>query len=88
MQLMPATASDTDPDVERASLIEAESNVRVGAKYLKHLMNRFKGNIVLSLAGYNAGPNAVDRWVKESGGKRGMLEFIETIPYKETREYV
>jgi len=43
---------------------------------------------VLALAGYNAGPNAVDRWFKDQGAKRGMIDFIETIPYKETREYV
>jgi tetratricopeptide (TPR) repeat protein len=88
MQLMPATASDTDPTVARADLVEAPANVRVGTKYLKKLLTRFNGNIVLSLAGYNAGPNAADRWFKEQGGKRGMVDFIETIPYRETREYV
>src|SRR5262249_54070412 len=50
---------------------------------------RFNGNITLALAGYNAGPSAVDRWMKDFSGKKGgLLEFIETIPYKETREYV
>jgi soluble lytic murein transglycosylase len=88
MQLMPATASDTDPSVDRADLVEPSTNVRVGTKYLKHLLTRFNGNIVLALAGYNAGPNAADRWFREQGSKRGMLDFIETIPYKETREYV
>lgn len=88
MQLMPATASDTDPSIARADLVDAPANVRVGTKYLKKLLTRFNGNIVLSLAGYNAGPNAADRWFKEQGGKRGMIDFIETIPYRETREYV
>lgn len=88
MQLMPATASDTDPSVDRADLVEPETNVRVGTKYLKHLLTRFNGNIVLALAGYNAGPNAADRWFRDQGDKRGMVDFIETIPYKETREYV
>src|SRR5690606_4515765 len=39
-------------------------------------------------AGYNAGPNAVARWVREGKAQRGLLEFVEAIPYKETREYV
>jgi soluble lytic murein transglycosylase len=88
MQLMPTTASDTDPKIKRVDLVEAEHNIRVGTKYLKQLMTRFNGNIVLSLAGYNAGPNAADRWMKAAPTQRSMLEFIETIPYKETREYV
>jgi soluble lytic murein transglycosylase-like protein len=88
MQLMPATASDTDPKVARADLVEPAPNIRVGAKYLKKLLTRFNGNIVLALAGYNAGPNAAERWYREQGSKRGMIDFIETIPYRETREYV
>lgn len=88
MQLMPATAVDTDPKVLRADLQRAEANLRVGAKYLKQLMTRFNGNIVLSLAGYNAGPNAADRWYRQAPSGRTMVEFIESIPYRETREYV
>ena len=88
MQLMPNTAVDTDPTVKIADLLEAENNVRVGTKYLKKLLTRYNGNIVYALAGYNAGPSAVDRWRKDSPPNRGMLEFIESIPYKETREYV
>ena len=44
---------------------------------------------MLALAGYNAGPNAAARWAKEeSSRKLSAAEFIERIPYKETREYV
>jgi outer membrane protein assembly factor BamD (BamD/ComL family) len=88
MQLMPATASDTDPKISIANLIDPDENIRVGTKYLSKLLTRFNGNIVLALAGYNAGPNAADRWMRDTPVKRGMLEFIEGIPYKETREYV
>jgi TolA-binding protein len=88
MQLMPSTAVDTDADVIRADLTTVKSNIRVGTTYLKKLLDRFNGNIVLALASYNAGPGAVDRWFKDSPPKRGMLEFIESIPYRETREYV
>ncbi len=92
MQLMPATAVSTDQEIRRAELPGIENNIRIGTKYLSQLMSRFQGNIVLSLAGYNAGPNAVDRWLKEVRGSSNsavqMLEFVEAIPYKETRDYV
>lgn len=88
MQLMPATAVDTVSAIRRAELSEGEANIRVGTKYLGQLMKRFNGNIVLSLAGYNAGPGAVDRWMRGPPIKPGMLDFIEAIPYRETRDYV
>lgn len=87
-QLMPATALDVSPEVIRAELLDVSPNVRTGAKYLSRLLTRFKGNIVLALAGYNAGPGAVDRWVKANSQRKDILEFIESIPYRETREYV
>ena len=88
MQLMPATAFETMPGVGRLELQKAEANMKVGTRYLKQLMNRFKGNIILSLAGYNAGPNAVDRWLKQIPADRSATEMVESIPYRETREYV
>ncbi len=88
MQLMPATAVDTESDLAISSLTEAEVNIRVGTKYLRKVLDRFNGNIAFALAGYNAGPNAVQRWIREGRAKQGLLEFIEQIPYKETRDYV
>lgn len=88
MQLMPQTAVETMPDVKLADLVQADDNIKVGTRYLKKLLVKFNGNIVLSLSGYNAGPNATERWLRDMPAKRGMLEFIETIPYKETRDYV
>lgn len=87
-QLMPATALDVSPNVVRAELLDVQSNVQIGAKYLSGLLGRFKGNIVFALSGYNAGPGAVDRWVKSNPDRKDLLEFIESIPYRETREYV
>jgi len=87
-QLMPATALDVSPNVVRAELLDVQSNVQIGAKYLSGLLGRFKGNIVFALSGYNAGPGAVDRWVKSNPDCKDLLEFIESIPYRETREYV
>lgn len=89
MQIMYFTALETVPGISRTDLLEPEHNIRVGTRYLAQLMKRFHGNIVLSLAGYNAGPNAAERWAREgSKQKYGMLPFIESIPYRETRDYV
>ena len=89
MQIMPTTAQEVFPEVLRSDLSQAEMNIRLGTRYLAKLMARFNGNIAYALAAYNAGPNAVDRWIKANGSqKRGLFEFIETIPYKETRDYV
>jgi hypothetical protein len=88
MQLMPMTAHDTDPKTARAQLVQVEANIRIGAKYLKKLYDRFGGNWVYAIAGYNGGPHSVQRWLREGKQNRGMMEFIETIPFKETREYV
>jgi soluble lytic murein transglycosylase len=88
MQLMPYTASDVESDVERRDLLELETNVRIGTKYLKRVLDRFKGNTALALSGYNAGPTAADRWVREGRAAKSFLEYVEQIPYKETRDYV
>ena len=50
-------------------------------------MNRFQGNLEYSLAGYNAGPHRVDQWL-EGGDFQEPAEFVESIPFMETREYV
>jgi len=88
MQLMPFTASDVEPEIQRRDLLIPENNVRVGTKYLKKALQKFNGNVAMALAAYNSGPTTVDRWMKEGKASLGMLEFIEQIPYKETREYV
>ncbi len=90
MQLMPATARATVRDKEgfKASrLVEPEYNIVIGTRHFRDLLNSFNGDLVYSIAAYNAGSAAVERWKR---GGRGLKkdEFIENIPYQETRDYV
>ncbi|MGE0614404.1 MAG: DUF1284 domain-containing protein [Bacteriovoracia bacterium] len=88
MQLMPFTAVETDDTVFQTEVVQPEVNVRVGCKYFASLLSQFKGNIALSLAGYNAGPHRAKKWLQAAKPKWGLLEFVESIPFTETREYV
>jgi len=88
MQIMPATAKQLKRrSVSVKYLLNAKNNVTLGTKYLKMLSDRYKGNHVLATASYNAGPHRVKKWVKEAGNMPIDM-WIETIPFKETREYV
>jgi soluble lytic murein transglycosylase-like protein len=88
MQLMHATAVETEPGIARFELIQPEVSVRIGTRYLRRMLDRYQGNIALALGAYNAGPGAMDRWVREGRTQNGLLRFIERIPFRETREYV
>ena len=70
----------------RAQLLDAQTNVRFGTTYLRELMDRFGDDPVLVSGAYNAGPNAVDRWV-EDGYTGDPAIWIDTLPYFETRDY-
>ena len=59
----------------------------MGVKYLSGLLNDFEDNIIFALASYNAGPGKVKQWM-EIRSHLKPLEFMESIPYKETRNYV
>jgi peptidoglycan lytic transglycosylase len=72
--------------VTRDVLLDPARNVELGARFLGFLWKHFNGAAPLSIAGYNAGEAAVDRWLQDRGGL-DMDEFIETIPYDETRNY-
>lgn len=88
MQLMPYTALEVEKNLLIEDLDKADHNIRVGIGYLKKMIERYHGNWVFALAAYNAGPKATDRWVKASPQGQTLQDFIESITYKETREYV
>lgn len=88
MQLMPFTAIDVRKELKLHELRDPKTNIALGVKYFQGLMSMYNGNPVFSLAAYNAGPHRVMKWRKEAGIRWGMLDWIEAIPFKETREYV
>lgn len=97
MQLMPATARNVARGLKlpygRGRLtVDPDYNMRLGSRYLKAQIDRFGGEYVLALAAYNAGPHRVTRWLKERGDPRlgtvDMIDWIERIPFAETRNYV
>ena len=92
MQLLPSTAARaarriglTPPSNEK--LFEPEANLTLGTQYLKDLLRRYSNNWFKAIAAYNAGEAAVDRWEKEIATD-DIEEFVERIPYVETRGYV
>jgi soluble lytic murein transglycosylase len=90
MQMMPATAKQTSRekgDFNSQRLAVPEYNIRLGTKHLNDLMKEQNGDVVYVAAAYNAGSGALARWKKSYKGLN-KDEFIESIPYKETRDYV
>ena len=92
MQVMPATGRHTARSIglrrfRARYLLDADKNITIGTAYLKQMYDRFGGNTILATAAYNAGPNQVARWLPDSGCSEPD-EWIETIPYTETRKYV
>ena len=92
MQLMPGTANNVAlrlgiPAVGRDDLFDQETNIRIGVHYVEQLLEQFSGNVAHTIASYNAGPMAVGSWIVLYSG-RSQDEFVELIPYQETRQYV
>ncbi|MBN2715168.1 MAG: transglycosylase SLT domain-containing protein [Deltaproteobacteria bacterium] len=72
--------------VNRSSLREPHTNIRLGAMYLKNLSDSVGGNPALMIPGYNAGGGAVSRWLRENGDM-ALDQFVESIPFGQTRGY-
>jgi soluble lytic murein transglycosylase-like protein len=92
MQLLPTTATQVARSMgtdlpDHNDLKKPAVNIQLGVKYLSGLLNDFEDNIIFALASYNAGPSKVRQWM-ETRSDLKPLEFMESIPYKETRNYV
>jgi len=73
-------------------LFDPKYNLILGSAHLSRLLNNFMGSYILVAAAYNAGPTPIKRWIKEMGDPRNgnidIVDWIEMIPYSETRNYV
>ena len=97
MQLMPATAKavavslNIEFDKERLKS-DHNYNIKLGASYLRSLIKKYDGSYPLAIAAYNAGPHNVNKWIKRVGNPIqndvDLIDWIERIPYRETRNYV
>lgn len=97
LQVMPITARHVcrdhkiKCDIQRL-LTDKVYNTMIGSAYIGDRMAEFDGNYPLTLAGYNAGPGRARQWIRSFGDPRSAkldaVDWIERIPFKETRNYV
>jgi soluble lytic murein transglycosylase len=95
LQLLPETAravakETPDPDDDGTRLTSPPLNIALGARYLRDLLTHFHGATPLAVAAYNAGPEAIDRWLsrRDKSAPFELDLFVERIPFAETRTYV
>ncbi|MEM8499083.1 MAG: transglycosylase SLT domain-containing protein [Pseudomonadota bacterium] len=92
MQLMPGTAKETVKrnalPVKAQDLHNEKVNSMIGTAHLGELSRLYDGNRILSSAAYNAGKHRADAWLKRSSRAQAFDVWIDTIPFKETRNYV
>jgi len=91
MQLMPQTGRLTARKLKfrirsNNDILNVNKNIRLGAAYLRRMMDRNDGNSVLATASYNAGPHRVKKWLPNKDMPSDL--WVEIIPYNETRKYV
>ncbi|HLZ98983.1 MAG TPA: transglycosylase SLT domain-containing protein [Steroidobacteraceae bacterium] len=91
MQMQPATAVAVArrwhlPPPARDDLFEPSVALRLGARYVRELLDKYRGQLAPSLAAYNAGPVSVSRWLPSDPMDADV--WIENIPYTETRGYI
>ena len=71
---------------------QPHKNIEIGSWYLSSVLHQFNGNYILALAAYNAGPDKAEKWVSVYGDpdskEADIIDWIESIPYGETRGYV
>ncbi len=92
MQLMPKTAKQVAEELKESwtndfNLLNPRTNIKLGSYYFKKILNQFDGHFVLAAAAYNAGAVKIKSWLPKNRALPADI-WIETIPYKETRNYV
>jgi soluble lytic murein transglycosylase len=92
MQLLPSVGKGLARELKvkrfsRDQLLQPYTNLQLGTHYFKQMLDSYGGSIAYALAAYNAGEHRVEAWRKGSDFK-DMEEFVESIPFTETREYV
>tara|TARA_R110002124_G_scaffold64985_2_gene177638 strand:- start:445566 stop:447656 length:2091 start_codon:yes stop_codon:yes gene_type:complete len=97
MQLMPKTAQAVAKDInigyQQDWLKDRPAfNIQLGSTYIRELLDKYDDAYPLAIAAYNAGPNRVDSWLNRYGDPRngaiGWVDWVELIPFSETRNYV
>ncbi|UPY36090.1 lytic transglycosylase domain-containing protein [Sediminicoccus sp. KRV36] len=97
MQLLPATAQSVArrlniPHQAAWLTTDPNHNIRLGSAYIQDRLNRYGGAMPFAFAAYNAGAGRVDEWLSTYGDPRQgpvrMLDWMELIPFAETRNYV
>ncbi len=73
--------------LDTAALLDPAVNIKLGCAYLKQTLDRYSGQQEYTFASYNAGESRVDAW-KAAGDYTGIDEWVESIPFTETRDYV
>ncbi|HIJ84558.1 MAG TPA: lytic transglycosylase domain-containing protein, partial [Magnetococcales bacterium] len=92
LQIIPATAEEearlsSFPPPNPRLIYDPAYNLALGQAYIKRMLSTFKGDLVLALCAYNAGPGRAEKW-SERRQIEPTLTFIENIPFTETRNYV
>jgi soluble lytic murein transglycosylase len=92
MQLLPSVGRSMAREegirhFNEVELLNPETNIRLGTRYLKQTLDKFDGQAPYAFAAYNAGDSRVTDW-QSIGKYHGMDEFVESIPFSETRDYV
>ncbi len=92
MQLLPSVGKGLAKEMKikhftQDELLVADTNLLLGTRYFKHMVDHYGGQVEYALAAYNAGEDRVDDW-RKNGNFADVEEFVESIPFTETREYV
>jgi len=92
MQLLPSVGKGMARELRirhfsTEELLVANTNLQLGTRYFRHMMDHFDGKVEYALAAYNAGEDRVDDW-RKNGKFADMEEFVESIPFQQTRDYV